>query len=640
MKDLRSISQIPYNKKAQLFFCYDGEETLDCAFECGERCSLVLYLSRSLAALSCEAVFFGEYFNLTGRSCKAVWSGTERGVDKFVFDLSALTDQPSLTFFYIKVHLPGGSLYIKRWGEPYVTESEKICDLFQITVSDFKFKKPEKLYGGIIYHIFVDRFNRGGNVPLTEGAKLLSGEWKTIPEYPEYPGAPLKNNTFYGGTLYGIIEKLDYIKSLGVSAIYLSPIFRAASNHKYDTADYMTVDEMFGGEKALSELIKKAEEQGISIILDGVFNHTGDDSIYFNKYSRFDTVGAYNSKESPYYSWYDFKDYPEKYTAWWDISILPRINPDIPECGEYLAGEGGVIDKYRKMGVYGFRLDVADELSDNFISKIKSRLSSDGESMLYGEVWEDASTKVAYDVRKSYYQGKELDGVMNYPLRVGFIDYLTTKSTDKLRYALTDIIYNAPKRIRNAQMNLIGSHDTYRALTALSGVSPEGKTNAELAVFRLSKSDRERAKKRLMSAYTALATLPGIPAVFYGDEAGMEGYSDPFCRMPYPWGKEDEEILRHYKNIGKLRRENDVYKEGDYNLLYLTSELLIFARYGKVHTYITAINNSEKHITLSFENPVQELLSEKRSKRACLQKGGSAVFKVKRDTVFEIISEE
>ncbi len=640
MKDFRFISQIPYNKKAKVEFSRNGEDTPDCTFECGERCGITLRLSRSLAALGIEAVFFNEYQSLSGKSFSGSWQGTDNGCDSFYFDLSALTTAPALHFFYIRVKTPIGILYVKKWGEAYVTDSPKICDLFQITVSSFEYEKPKKLYGGVIYHIFVDRFCRGGDVPISDGAELISGEWKKIPEYPEYPGAPLKNNTFYGGTLYGVADKLDYIKSLGVSVIYLSPVFRAASNHKYDTADYMTVDEMFGGDEALTKLTEKAKEKGISIILDGVFNHTGDDSIYFNKYSRFDSVGAYNSKESPYFSWYDFKEYPNKYTSWWDIPILPRINPSIPECGEYIAGEGGVIDKYCKMGVYGFRLDVADELSDDFISKIKSRLSEDGESMLYGEVWEDASNKVAYDVRKKYYQGKELDGVMNYPLRVGLIDYIVNGKTDNLRYAITDIIYNAPRRIRNAQMNLLGSHDTVRSLTALSGIGAEGKTNKELSVAKLKKSDRELAKSRLMSAYTALATLPGVPAIFYGDEVGLEGYSDPFCRMPYPWGNEDRDILSHYRKVGNIRKNNPDFAEGDYELLHLCEDCLIFARYGNTYTYITVLNNSKKALKLSSSSFVTNLFTDKRAKKFTLPSYSSVIFKAKDDTAIEIISEE
>ena len=299
-----------------------------------------------------------------------------------------------------------------------------------------------------------------------------------------------------------------------------------------------------------------------------------------------------------------------------------------------------MLEKYSSMGIYGFRLDVADELSDSFLSKIKKRLTLKNESLLLGEVWEDASNKVAYGVRKSYYLGDELDGVMNYPVRVGILDYLVNKSTDKLEYALTDVINNMPPRIRNAQMNLLGSHDTVRALTALSGVSCEGKSNAEKREMRLSDKDYLRARAKLKMAYTILATLPGIPSVFYGDEAGVEGYGDPFCRMPYPWGREDIFILDHYRMVGKIRRDNSVYCEGDFELLYLTPELIVFSRNYKTHNYITFINNSDNDRIFEFDRLSLNLLTGKRSKKLILAASDSAIVKMKNDTAIELISEE
>ncbi len=628
------------NISADVDFLHSAEYNKVCAYDLGEEIILRLRVSRSLGITDCELTLFDEYTSRVKTKACGTFFGFCNGFDEFTFNLTQLLATCGLSFFHIRVTSLDKTFYIKKGSCCYITENPSLDNMFQLTVSDFKYPKPEAAYGGIIYHIFVDRFNRGGDVPVSDGAVLVSGEWKNIPEFPEYPGAPLKNNTFYGGTLYGIVDKLDYLCSLGVSVIYLSPVFSSVSNHKYDTADYMTVDEMFGGDDALRQLIFEADKRGIKIILDGVFNHTGDDSIYFNKYSRFDSIGAYNSQESPYYGWYDFKSHPDKYTCWWDIPILPRINPDIFECGEFIAGEGGVLEKYSRMGIYGFRLDVADELSDKFLSKIKNRLTLGGQSFLLGEVWEDASNKVAYGVRKKYYLGDELDGVMNYPVRVGIIDYLVNKSTEKLRYALTDVINNMPPRIRNAQMNLLGSHDTVRALTALSGVSDEGKTNAEKREMRLSEADYSAARTRLKTAYTILATLPGIPSVFYGDEAGLEGYGDPFCRMPYPWGREDKKILEHYRKIGKIRRENSVYREGDFKLLYLASDLLVFSRSDKTHNYITFINNSDKTKEFALTSLGLNLFTDKRSRKLILAPGESVIIKVKKDTTLELISEE
>lgn len=630
----------PSNIAVDVDFLHSAGYNKVCAYDLGEEIILRLRVSRALGVTDCRLVVFDEYSSRVKDKVQGEFFGIDSGRDEFLFNLSRLSGEAGLSFFHISLSTFDETYFVKKGADCYLTRDPSLDNMLQLTVSDFKYPKPRAAYGGIIYHIFVDRFMRGGDVPVSEGAVLVSGEWKNIPEYPEYPGAPLKNNTFYGGTLYGIIDKLDYLDSLGVSIIYLSPVFSSVSNHKYDTADYMTVDEMFGGDDALKLLIDKAGKKGINIILDGVFNHTGDDSIYFNKYSRFDSVGAYNSEESPYYSWYDFKSFPDKYTCWWDIPILPRINPDIPDCGEFIAGEGGVLDKYSKMGVYGFRLDVADELSDSFLAKIKNRLSQKNESLLLGEVWEDASNKVAYGVRKKYYLGGELDGVMNYPVRVGILDYLVNKGTEKLRYALCDVINNMPERIRNAQMNLLGSHDTVRALTALSGVSDEGKTNAQKREMRLSGEQYSIARARLKNAYTILATLPGIPSVFYGDEAGLQGYGDPFCRMPYPWGHEDSSILDRYRMIGKIRRENSVYREGDFELLYLTPELLIFSRSEKGYNYITFINNSSNAAVVEFDRLSLNLITGKRSKRLVLAAADSAIVKIKNNTAIELISEE
>ena len=638
MRDISS--QILVNATAKVDFIHSDEIVSSCAFEVGEGCEIRLRVSRSLAVLSSEIHVFDEYICDTGIRAMGVWQGIDRDLDEFVFDLSILSDRPTLRFFYIRLVTSRGDLFVKKYGSEFITGDGSARDVFQLSFSKFEYPMPEKALGGVIYHVFVDRFRRGGDVPVSEGAVLVSGEWENIPEYPEYPGAPLKNNTFYGGTLYGIVEKLDYIKSLGTTVLYLSPIFSSVSNHKYDTADYMTVDEMFGGEDALRLLIKEAADRGISIILDGVFNHTGDDSIYFNKRSRFDSLGAYNSKESPYYSWYDFKEYPDKYTCWWDIPILPRIKPDISECGEFIAGKGGVVEKYAEMGVYGFRLDVADELSDDFIARIKARLSECGESLLLGEVWEDASCKVAYGTRKKYYLGRELDGVMNYPVRVGLIDYILTRNTDKLSYALREVMSNTPPRIRNTQMNLLGSHDTVRILTALAGRTSEGCTNAELRVDRLTSEENALASERLISAYTILATLPGLPSVFYGDEAGLEGYGDPFCRMPYPWGKENEKILDRYRRLGAIRLSAKAYRDGDFELNELTNGRLIFTRSDDRFSYITIFNNSERSVKLKFSCFAYDMVRQSRCKRVDLLGYGSTVLRIKSETVFEIISEE
>ena len=598
------------NNRAEYSYIHNGKAGISTAFQIKEKAEIKLNIPRLLGAVSVVFDVYGENAYDKLFEIEAEWRGIENEYDSYIFDIDLDKFGTGLYFLRPRLLAFGGWLYGHKWaGGVYFDNKSETTNMMQMTICDFVYTEPKKIRGGVIYHIFVDRFRRYGYIEAPDGARIVRGEWKSIPEFPEYPGAPLYNNTFYGGNLWGVIEKLDYIKSLGTTAIYLSPIFRAYSNHKYDTADYMTVDQIFGGDEAFRALLCAAKEKGIEIILDGVFNHTGSDSIYFNKYGRYKDLGAYQSKKSKYFDWYDFQSFPAKYTSWWGIDILPRINPDNPSCGEYFVGEQGVISKYRDMGIYGFRLDVADELSDDFISKIKSRLCEDGnERILYGEVWEDASNKESYGKRRKYYQGRELDGVMNYPLRRGIIDYLVGYGYESLAYALTDVTNNAPDFVLHNQMNLLGTHDTERILTILGGENVDGKSNYELSRHRMDSAHRRVAVNRLISAYTILATLPGIPTIFYGDEAGLEGYRDPFNRMPFPWGKEEHKLLDHYKKIGEIRCRNRVYESGEFRLIHIDNDLLVFARYSEENAYITVYNNSDEDIKLGFSSTAVELI--------------------------------
>lgn len=598
------------------------------AYPSYEGVSLLLHLPRTLGVRKCGVTVLDEYCKRRIAEARAMYVDTRGSLDtyKVAFKPGALG--VGLYFFRIE-----GEGYARFYGYKgakgivFSSEQNKL-PLFQLSVCNFKYSPPARKYGGVIYHVFVDRFFKHGDVPVREDAVIVDDWSAEIPEYPQYPGAFLKNNYFYGGTLYGVTKKLKYLASLGVNTIYLSPIFEAYSNHKYDTGDYSRVDEMFGGDKAFSELINAAGRLGIGIILDGVFNHTGSDSVYFNKSKRYDSVGAYNSKKSKYYGWYRFQSHPDKYTCWWGIDILPRIHPDEKDCAEFFIGKGGIVEKYAAMGIDGFRLDVADELSDKFIAGIKTALNSKNRgSILYGEVWEDASNKIAYDTRKKYYLGDELDGVMNYPLRTGVIDYIRSKSTSALEYYLTDVMPNMPKRIRDASMNLLGTHDTERILTVLGGVSSHGKSNTELLSTRMTESERKIAKRRLMCAYTLIATLPGIPSVFYGDEAGLEGYSDPFNRRPFPWGKEDHELLSHYKKIGMIRKENAIYAEGEFKLLHFSESLLVYERISGNDRFVTVINNSQCNITVKFDKPALELIKGTKGKEYIISPESALIFR-------------
>ncbi len=605
------------------------------AYSSKEGVGLLLHLPKVIGTTSLRLVLCDDSCKKVIHSYVASWVDSIGSQEIYSVKIPANELPTGLYFFYLEI--VGYSFFygLKQGQNIVFSEKKEGRELFQLMIYSPLYSAPEEKYGGIIYHIFVDRFCRGGEVKAKTGAVMVEDWDSEIVEFPEYPGAFLRNNTFYGGTLYGVISKLPYLAKLGVNTIYLSPIFEAYSNHKYDTGDYSKVDQMFGGDDAFVKLIKEAKKHKIGIILDGVFNHTGSDSIYFNKEGTYDTIGAYQSKDSSYYPWYDFQAHPDKYTCWWGIGILPRIHPDVPSCRNYFLGENGIIEKYASLGIDGFRLDVADELSDDFIAGIKSALNrKNTTSILYGEVWEDASNKIAYDKRKKYYLGNELDGVMNYPIRTGIIDYIRYKNPASLRYALLEVYPNMPGRIRNAAMNLLGTHDTERILTVLGGVCPQGKTNAELREIRMSPDEYAVAIERLMAAYTIVATLPGIPSIYYGDEAGMEGYSDPFNRRTFPWGAENKRLLEHYQRIGKIRRDFDVYKEGELKLLHLSDDILAFERIDKNKRFITVYNNSQKEISLLFNKKATELISGEKARHFSLKPESAVIFMTDSENYF------
>ncbi|MBO4217635.1 MAG: glycoside hydrolase family 13 protein, partial [Clostridia bacterium] len=410
-----------------------------------------------------------------------------------------------------------------------------------------------KSYIPAIYHVFVDRFNRAGNEKPKKYAQMCKPE-DEIPEYSKYPGYHIDNEYFYGGDLDGVTEKLPYIESLGVSLIYLSPVFEARSNHKYDTGDYSKVDPMFGGEEALSRLITEAKKRGIGVILDGVFNHTGADSIYFDRYSNYGGNGAYSSPTSKYRDWYSFSEYPDKYDSWWGIRSLPRIRPGCEGFRRFITGEGGIIEKYMQMGIAGWRLDVADELTDDFINALKDRVSSvSPDGIVYGEVWENATNKEAYGVRRRYIEGGMLDSVMDYPIRTAVKEYIRNGEAERFSATVADIMGKYPPRASSMLMNSLGTHDTARILTELAGKRAGELTPEERCAERLTASEKKHGLALVRLAYLLISALPGAPCIYYGDEAGMEGYGDPFNRRYYPWGKEDKETVDFYSAVGKMR---------------------------------------------------------------------------------------
>ena len=437
---------------------------------------------------------------------------------------------------------------------------------WQITVYEADFRTPETFKGKVFYQIFPDRFCEGvENKPMPFPDRLYQADKHAEPFWqPNETGGHL-NEDYFGGDLKGIQLKLPYLHEMGVDYLYLNPIFEAHSNHRYNTADYLNVDPLLGTNEDFETLCKEAAKYGIGIVLDGVFSHTGSDSRYFNREGRYGEGGAYRDPNSPYRSWYDFDPkYKGGYRSWWGFETLPEVNEETPSFVEFITGKGGVIDTWLRRGAAGFRLDVADELPDAFIEKIRAAVKRvSPEKFLLGEVWEDATTKYGFGHRRTYLLGKGLDSVMNYPLREAAIGFVTgTLDAYAFCRRVESLRENYPLPFFYSLMNLMGSHDRARLLNVLAGEAWEGVDPLERGGCRLSDAQRALAIRRLAEMWKLYAALPGMPSVYYGDEAGMEGAADPFCRFPYPWGREDAQIMAITREALALRASRPILRRG------------------------------------------------------------------------------
>ena len=542
---------------------------------------------------------------------------TEGGVDTYVLTLETASlcerDGEGL-FFYELLFLRGwDTLFTHTENNVSFTLSQRSDGRFLLLLYKKEFDTPAWFKGNIMYHVFVDRFCRGEGAVGTREDAVMEEDWQNgVPQYPEKNGDAFSNNVFFGGNLWGVAEKLDYLQSLGVGVIYLSPIFKAYSNHKYDTGDYLCVDEMFGGEEAFDHLLKKAEEKGMRIILDGVFNHTGDDSRYFDRYGKYNGTGAYSNPESPFRDWFRFRRYPQEYETWWGIQILPKLNLENEQCKDFFVGHGGVIEKYIKRGIGGWRLDVADELPDEFLDmlRLRAKAASNDEAVIIGEVWENAAEKISYGRRRRYLRGDQLDSVMNYPFRNGLLAFLLDGDGRFFADVLQSVYATYPKCVCDALMNLLGTHDTERIMTVL-GDGHEGseEENCVLATKRLTEADRAHATALLKLAAALQYTVYGIPSIFYGDEIGLEGHHDPFCRRPYPWGREDGELLAFYRTLGALRRTQCALVGGEFEILFATDGQIAFARGSDADRLTVIANVSDKPFDYPTKGIATDLLT-------------------------------
>lgn len=531
------------------------------------------------------------------------WAGM-CGDDNEYWELHFFATTPGLYWYHFELDTPWGRSFVRNVGRGVGDFAPDASD-FQQTVYDKNFKTPDWLKGGIIYQIFPDRFYSSGTEKHDVRPSRVMRRWGDEPFWREEQMNGIWNNDYFGGDLKGIEEKLLYLANLGVTCIYLNPIFEANSNHRYDTADYEKIDPLLGTEDDLKSLCKTAREQyGISIILDGVFSHTGCDSKYFNIYSNYDDVGAYNSKESPYYPWYKFINWPDEYHSWWGIKLLPEVIEETPEYREYICGKNGILRKWLKCGISGWRLDVADELPDVFLDDLRRAVKGENsDAVIIGEVWEDATTKLAYGERRRYLLGEQLDSVMNYPFADAVLNFVKFANADAFIDSVMSIIEKYPPQVTNVLMNHIGTHDTERAITRLAGENCEGYgRHWQHEHNKLSDYDYYRGVSMMKIASLIQYTLPGVPSLYYGDEIGMQGMKDPFNRACMDWYEPNTELHRWYKRLGEIRRGCKAFERGSFVPVYCSYKTVAYLRSGDNNEVLVAVNLDENAVDINVGN--------------------------------------
>lgn len=580
------------------------------AVRSGTEMTFSILVHKSVGARAARVVFLYDrheepaVYSMAGRD-------TQVETDEYeTYETSFKVDDTGLYWYHFEIDTDGGRLCVRRDADTNKAVISDDPSDWQQTVYKRIYEEPSWIYGGVYYHIFVDRFFHAGPNVCSEG-KRLRDDWGGTPEYLPRDGRIL-NNDFFGGNLQGIREKLPYLNDLGVTCLYLSPIFEAYSSHKYDTGDYMKIDPMFGTEKDFSELCDSATRLGMRVICDGVFAHTGDDSLYFDKYSHYGGHGAWTDPDSEYRDWYCFNS-DGSYEKWWGIDTLPRIKKECTGFWDLITGDDGVARHWMRAGAAGWRLDVADELPAKFVERLaKVAHEEKTDTILIGEVWEDASKKEAYGERKNYFEGDKLDSVMNYPFKDAIIDFVRNGNAHGIDRTVEELLENYPPEVVNALMNNLGTHDSVRIITALAGKQLDsGASREEQIATRMSDEEWERGVRLLKTAVVLQMTLPGVPCVYYGDETGTEGYADPFNRTCFPWGHENTELLNWYRKIIAIRRDHSVYERGRYRTAAAFGGLYAFERYdeegGRI---VTAANCGETAEELMLIGRWKSLLTD------------------------------
>ena len=459
------------------------------------------------------------------------------------------------------------------------------------------------LKGGIIYQIFPDRFFKGKIEENSLPRNRVYRKWGEVPFYDDDVG-----KDFFGGNFAGIVEKIPYLKKLGVTAIYCNPVCLSSSNHRYDATNYLAFDPVLGNEEDFKYMIKKLHENDIIFILDGVFNHVGSDSIYFDRYNEHYTNGAYSHPDSPYRDWFHFyENDPTKYESWWGFDTLPRLmHRNSESLHRYLFGEKGVLKTWYSYGIDGLRLDVADELPNETLKDI-FRISKEArgdDAIVLLEVWDDASNKWDYGHLMEFLYGHEATSIMNYPIRDTLLPYLRYggEYAQKFNNVCYEIFKeNYPPEIVSGLMNFVSTHDTQRGITKLAG--PEIEQNGrhwQLDNNKLSPEDYEVGARLLKLAYFTMFFLPGSPSIYYGDEIGMQGMKDPFNRACFEWDNINEDLLTDFINFGKIRSDNkDFLADAAFDIIECADRFLLFKRTKNGKSLHICFNSSSEYMDIT-----------------------------------------
>jgi len=488
-------------------------------------------------------------------------------------------------------------------------DQERRLRRFRVTVYDPAFKVPTWTQDAVYYFIFPERYRNGNlsNDPQVGQRKYQSHNIEVHSKWLEKPYKPGTgdgsdahyNNDFFGGDLEGIIQKLDDIKDLGANAIYMTPVFKAASNHKYDTADFHEIDPAFGTNADFTRLTQEAAKRGIRVIPDASLNHVGADSRYFDRFGNFQSeeLGAFANNriqaQSPYASWFTLDasqtDPDKQFKGWVGVTDLPELNKNAASWRQFAYGDqDSVTRKWLRMGASGWRMDVVPWVPDDFWREWRKAVKqTQADAVTIAETWFDAS---------KYLLGDTFDATMNYVLRNAILDFANGSDARKLVANLEHLREAYPPQAFHALMNLLSSHDQARALHVLGGP------------FDASPEAMQQAKQKLRLATVVQLTLPGSPTIYYGDEVGLTGGDDPYNRMPYPWadqgGQPDMALRQDFKSLLKLRQEKKVLRRGVLLApLLSTPHVVVLARLWERDVALVAVNNSQQAQTHTFNLP-------------------------------------